>query len=100
MRHTDPRLTTEVYGHLSTGDLKKKIERLSFRSSTASPPQTPSGDSDQASHAGVCGAARFGRIYHPATTQGGEEDSRPHSSGKRWKGSCELTVVGARGFEP
>jgi hypothetical protein len=30
MRHQDPRLTTEVYGHLSTNDLKKEIERLSF----------------------------------------------------------------------
>jgi hypothetical protein len=30
MRHQDPRLTTEVYGHLSTNYLKKEIERLSF----------------------------------------------------------------------
>src|SRR4051794_29343678 len=30
MRHQDPRLTTEVYGHLSANYLKRAMERLSF----------------------------------------------------------------------
>jgi hypothetical protein len=30
MRHQDPRITTEVYGHLQTTYLKSRIERLSF----------------------------------------------------------------------
>jgi hypothetical protein len=30
MRHQDPRLRTEVYGHLSTNYLRKEIARLSF----------------------------------------------------------------------
>jgi hypothetical protein len=30
MRHQDPRITTEVYGHLQTTYLAGKIERLSF----------------------------------------------------------------------
>ena len=30
MRHQDPRITTEVYGHLQTTYLKTQIERLSF----------------------------------------------------------------------
>jgi len=30
MRHQDPRITTEVYGHLQTTYLKGQIERLSF----------------------------------------------------------------------
>jgi hypothetical protein len=30
MRHQDPRLTTEVYGHLSANYLKREIERLCF----------------------------------------------------------------------
>jgi len=30
MRHQDPRITTEVYGHLQTAYLKTQIERLSF----------------------------------------------------------------------
>jgi hypothetical protein len=29
MRHQDPRITTEVYGHLQTTYLKSQIERLS-----------------------------------------------------------------------
>jgi site-specific recombinase XerD len=29
LRHQDPRLTTEVYGHLSTNYLNEEIERLS-----------------------------------------------------------------------
>jgi hypothetical protein len=30
MRHQDPRIATEVYGHLAPGYLKKEINRLSF----------------------------------------------------------------------
>ena len=30
MRHQDPRITTEVYGHLAPSYLKKEIDRLSF----------------------------------------------------------------------
>jgi hypothetical protein len=30
MRHQDPRITTEVYGHLAPGYLKNEINRLSF----------------------------------------------------------------------
>ena len=30
MRHQDPRITTEVYGHLAPGYLKKEIDRLRF----------------------------------------------------------------------
>ena len=44
MRHQDPRITTEVYGHLQTTYLKSQIERLSFGPEPADPsgvrPQT------------------------------------------------------------
>jgi hypothetical protein len=30
MRHQDPRITTEVYGHLAPGYLQKEINRLRF----------------------------------------------------------------------
>jgi integrase len=36
MRHTDPRITTEFYGHLAPGYLRNAIDRLSFN---PSPPQ-------------------------------------------------------------
>jgi len=37
MRHQDPRITTEVYGHLQTAYLKTQIERLSFGPEPAGP---------------------------------------------------------------
>ena len=30
MRHSDPRITTEVYGHLAPGYLRAEIDRLQF----------------------------------------------------------------------
>ena len=30
MRHSDPRITTEVYGHLAPGYLQAEVDRLSF----------------------------------------------------------------------
>ena len=35
MRHQDPRITTEVYGHLAPGYLKKEIDRLRFEPAPA-----------------------------------------------------------------
>jgi hypothetical protein len=35
MRHQDPRITTEVYGHLAPGTLKKEIDRLRFEPAPA-----------------------------------------------------------------
>jgi integrase len=37
MRYQDPRITTEVYGHLAPGYLKKKIDRLRFEPLSADP---------------------------------------------------------------
>jgi hypothetical protein len=31
MRHSEPRITTEVYGHLAPGYLRPEVDRLSFR---------------------------------------------------------------------
>jgi len=35
IRHTDPRITTEFYGHLAPGYLRGAIDRLAFESSPA-----------------------------------------------------------------
>jgi hypothetical protein len=35
MRHQDPRITTEVCGHLAPGYLKKEIDRLQFEPTPA-----------------------------------------------------------------
>ncbi|OGQ80937.1 MAG: hypothetical protein A2289_12200 [Deltaproteobacteria bacterium RIFOXYA12_FULL_58_15] len=32
MRHTDPRITTEVYGHLDVEDMRAAVNKLSFGS--------------------------------------------------------------------
>jgi hypothetical protein len=37
LRHSDPRITTEVYGHLLPGYLRDEINRLSFGVAPASP---------------------------------------------------------------
>ena len=39
LRHSDPRITTEVYGHLAADYLKREVERLHF-----GPPAAPSQD--------------------------------------------------------
>ena len=42
LRHSDPRITTEVYGHLVPDYLRAEIDRLSFG---IAPPTKPSNDS-------------------------------------------------------
>ena len=43
MRHSDPKLTTEVYGHLAPEYLRAEVDRLAFGPSTAQPepPKAP-----------------------------------------------------------
>jgi len=37
MRHTDPRITTEFYGHLAPGYLRNAIDRLAFEATPSEP---------------------------------------------------------------
>ena len=106
MRHQDPRLTTEVYGHLSPGYLKKEIERLSFG-------PAPAEDAGTQSEVAASGAKESpllavtrdeARLAAPFTTRllpkpekGRTAATRRGALGKDPRG---LTVVGARGFEP
>jgi len=56
MRHTDPRITTEIYGHFAPGYLRGAIDRLAFESqppaaaeaarAAAGAPTTPPDDAD------------------------------------------------------
>ena len=39
LRHSDPRITTEVYGHLAPGYLRTEIDRLTFGPPAGNPPQ-------------------------------------------------------------
>ena len=76
MRHQDPRLTTEVYGHLSTNYLKKEIERLSFGPAGRRSEEPALGGRRIGAAAArrhpreraLCGSVSDG-IYYPATTR-------------------------------
>ena len=116
MRHQDPRITTEVYGHLQTTYLKGQVERLSFGPEPAdlSGGGRPSRDArDQRSRLAAGGASEPPspadssatlRLAAPFTThllpdpqKGHAPSTRRGTAGKRSRG---LRVVGARGFEP
>jgi integrase len=104
MRHQDPRLTTEVYGHLSTNYLRKAIERLSFGPPPAegSKGQIEAGSAPEPplpaeTRADEHRAAPFTTRLLPEPPEGPREPFRRPTAGKRFRG---LRVVGARGFEP
>ena len=104
MRHQDPRLTTEVYGHLSTNYLKKEIERLSFGPPAAEETKSlhsAGGASESPRPADTRAderlAAPFTTRLLPEPPEAHPAALRPRTAGKRSRG---LTVVGARGFEP
>ena len=41
LRHSDPRITTEVYGHLAPGYLRAEVDRLALGLTEAAPPELP-----------------------------------------------------------
>jgi integrase len=108
MRHQDPRLTTEVYGHLSTNYLKKEIERLSFGPPAADETKrvhSAGGESEPPLPADTRAKARSAAPSPTAFTTRLLPDPPPEPSeplGPRTAATefRELTLVGARGFEP
>ena len=99
MRHTDPRITTEFYGHLAPGYLRKAIDRLAFE------------DAAQRAHSRQAVAAAAPREPAVAAQLIPEfaapllqtrKTGRPRAI-RRLRRSAEnplLDSVGARGFEP
>jgi hypothetical protein len=61
MRHSDPRITTETYGHLTPAYLRAEVERLSF-----GPPVEAAG-APASRAAGVLGAGQPGATPLAAT---------------------------------
>jgi excisionase family DNA binding protein len=116
MRHQDPRITTEVYGHLAADYLKREVERLHF-----GPPAAPSQDAtsppqlaqEPRTHVAAGGApesplpaanARAGAPAAPLVTRllpthqkGRSAPIRPRTDGKDRR---RLSLVGVAGFEP
>jgi integrase len=88
LRHSDPRITTEVYGHLAPGYLRNEIDRLSF----GPPPPGTEPDPPLGAPAGsnvppVCQDPLEALV---GSTWPGEEPA----------GGGGLAVVGVAGFEP
>src|SRR6185436_1363142 len=116
MRHQDPRITTEVYGHLANDYLKREVERLHFGPPAApaqdatSPPQpaqeatlivAAGGDPESppsAAHAraGAPAAPLVTRLL-PTHQKGRSAPIRPRTVGKDPR---RLSLVGVAGFEP
>ena len=113
MRHQDPRMTTDFYGHLATNYLKVQMERLSFGpppADTSGAAETPQDEHSllaaggaqepplpAATRAETRPAAPFVTRLVPKPQKGHAPPTRRGADGKALRG---LTVVGARGFEP
>ena len=108
MRHQDPRLTTEVYGHLSTNYLRKEIDRLSFgmppaneaknqlSAGGASEPPRPA-DTRAKERTAAPSPTAFTTRLLPDPPPEPSERPRPRMAATEFR---ELELVGARGFEP
>ena len=75
MRHQDPRITTEVYGHLAPGYLKKEIDRLRFEPLPAHPSDV--GALVQAPASAAAGAAGSGPTNGPSDHAAGGASEPP-----------------------
>jgi hypothetical protein len=93
LRHSDPKITTEVYGHLAPGYLKAEADRLSFQPSA--PPEVE--DADEAQAAAASGSQRFVTPLLPSPEA---ELQRPSSASQIREGFRPEKMVGVKGFEP
>jgi integrase len=90
LRHTDPKVTTEVYGHLSPGYMQSEIDRLAFE-----PPRQA--EVEDAAEAIAGGADAFTTRLLPEA----EIDSGNFVGAvENVAGNHEEKVVGVKGFEP
>ena len=75
LRHSDPRITTEVYGHLLPGYLRDEINRLSFGVSP-----TPSESSDSHADAGAASEFATPLLQGPSRGSGAPDLDGSHPS--------------------
>ena len=90
LRHSDPRITTEVYGHLAPGYLRAEVDRLALGLTEAAPPELP-----QQVAAGAK-AAPFAASLLQDDAPGKTEAGTPPESGA----IPASLVAGCRGLEP
>jgi hypothetical protein len=87
LRHSDPAITTEVYGHLDVEDMRRGTNPLAFQAAQpAEAPQLAAGDAPPSLAAGLLGGD-------------GEKRKAQESSRKSAK-LLGLFMVGETGFEP
>jgi integrase len=90
LRHSDPRITTETYGHLQPDYLRSEIDRLHI---DAAPVEEPSNDSHP--------EADFSSPFLTTFLQGNRSESSSASNGGEIsESSSESTVAGWTGLEP
>jgi len=94
LRHSDPKLTAMIYGHLETDDLRRGLERLKLTGGPVScrQPQPPSPDLP------VNGDS-IGRTA-PELRNGATTEKKDPGVGGNRQELRGLTMVGATGFEP
>jgi integrase len=93
MRHRDPRMTTEVYGHLAPGYLKDEIDRLSLGDRA----QDPRGPEAAVQALLEQSDDRFAAsLLHGARNDSNAASRTPTEP----KASRDLVGVGVSGFEP
>ncbi len=100
MRHSDPRITTETYGHLDLGDLRAGIERMGIP-----PPETPPDVQSSAVPAAVGAGSllREAPIRLPSGTPAPpERENREETADARLDSTVVAAASEARdaGFEP
>ena len=91
LRHKDPRVTVEVYGHLTPDFLRSEIERLRFNAS-APDQHTPR----EADAVAVNADAFAASLLQSSASDGSDEDSSDESS----ESSPPVDSARPRGFEP
>jgi hypothetical protein len=88
LRHSDPRITTEVYGHLAPEYLRREIDLLAFRptaNDTGAAPKTHEGNDP------------FGAIVVQKSV---DAPIKPSQESEKPLENQQVTSVGAAGLEP
>jgi integrase len=90
LRHSDPRITTETYGHLEPNYLRNEIDRLRFGTAPAA---SLSSDSQAVT-------SRSSQLVTTLLPFGGNRPSEPANDSEISEGISIPTLAGWTGLEP
>jgi integrase len=94
LRHSDPRITTEVYGHLAPDYLKAEVDRLRFG---AAPPMSPPAEPEAQVTAAVVNAEPFAALV---LQESKIDDPTDRSAPPQAAQSLSLLAARPAGLEP